>query len=226
MAEKNPGDDFIREVDEELQREQMIQFWKKYNGLLIGAASAVVLAVGGYNFWETQKLNRMIDSSAKYSRAMQLYNNEKPAEGDAVLGVLAADGQDGYKILADFRLASSLEAKERDRALDIYKTISSDEKMDRKWRDLAEFRTAKLLIDGDKADTAAEKLAKLNDSASAWRHSARDLLFAYNIKKGDYEKAKGVLEEMTKDTETPKGIRSLLATYRTLAEGGALGEVN
>ena len=45
MAEND--DSLLREVEEEIRREQMQKIWQRYNGLILGAAALIVLGVGG-----------------------------------------------------------------------------------------------------------------------------------------------------------------------------------
>lgn len=41
-------DSFMREVEEELRREQFLRIWQSYGTYLVAAAVLLVLAVGGY----------------------------------------------------------------------------------------------------------------------------------------------------------------------------------
>lgn len=220
------SDDFIREVDEELRRERITQIWKQYNGIILGGIFAVVLVVGGHSFWQRQKITKMTNASVEFSTALQLYAQENGREnGDKALQPLLSENTDGYGMLSRFRLAASLAMQDKVKAAELYDQIAQDNKLDAKWRELAEFRASALRIDGNQAETAAGHLQKLAEGTGAWRHSARDLLFAYAIQKGDYPQAQKWIDAMAKDSETPDGIRTALADYSSLASGGALGTV-
>ena len=43
---------FYREVDEELRKEQLSNFWKRYGLLAIGAFVLLLAAIGGYIWWQ------------------------------------------------------------------------------------------------------------------------------------------------------------------------------
>ena len=65
-------DSLLREVDEELRREQMQKLWDRYNGLILGAAALVVLAVGGYKCLEIAAHRR------RRNRRHRVYGRRKP----------------------------------------------------------------------------------------------------------------------------------------------------
>ena len=50
MAEK--PDTFIREVDEELRREQLRQLWDQYGLFIAGGAVALLAGVWGFTHWQ------------------------------------------------------------------------------------------------------------------------------------------------------------------------------
>jgi hypothetical protein len=52
----NESDSLLREVDDELRREQLEKLWKKYSSLILLAAALIVVAVGGYKFLESRRI--------------------------------------------------------------------------------------------------------------------------------------------------------------------------
>ena len=48
--------DIFQEVDEEVRRDKALEFWKKHQNLIIAGAALIVLATGGYRFYENRKL--------------------------------------------------------------------------------------------------------------------------------------------------------------------------
>lgn len=65
-------DALFREVDEELRHEQMASLWKKYGGVVIAAALAVVLSVAGYQGWKYWQNSVREDEAARYQAALTL----------------------------------------------------------------------------------------------------------------------------------------------------------
>ena len=70
-------DSLLREVDEELRREQMQKLWERYNGLILGGAALIILAVGGYKIMESRRIAAAEAAGAEYSAAMKLSDDNK-----------------------------------------------------------------------------------------------------------------------------------------------------
>ena len=47
----NDGETFLKEVDDELRREQLTTFFTRYGWWIIGAAVLILAGVGGYLWW-------------------------------------------------------------------------------------------------------------------------------------------------------------------------------
>ena len=74
------GDALIREVEEELRRERLTRLWERYGIYVIAAAAAIVLGVGGYKFWQAQKLASAQAAGSSYDRAIDLIGQSKSEE--------------------------------------------------------------------------------------------------------------------------------------------------
>ena len=49
-------DSLLREVEQELRRDQMQKIWERYNVPILGGALAIVVAVGGYKLMESRRI--------------------------------------------------------------------------------------------------------------------------------------------------------------------------
>jgi hypothetical protein len=43
---------FIREVEEEYRRDRIAQIWKRYSTVITAAVLLVLVAVGGWRYWQ------------------------------------------------------------------------------------------------------------------------------------------------------------------------------
>ncbi len=216
------SDDFIREVDEELRRDQVAQLWKKHSNWIVGVAVVVVASVAGYNFWVYRQTQAMHTASTQYDAATSLFQQDKRKEAEGRLGVLALEPPSGYPLLARFRLAASQGTQDPEAGAKAYDELAKTAGIEPVWRDLALLRAAALKIDGKEAEAAAASLESLAGADGVWRHSARDLLFAYAIGKSDYAAAGRWLEKMSADSATPSDLRQRLAYYSSVVAGGAV----
>ena len=55
LTPDTPNESFLREVDENLRRDQLESFAKAYGKWLIGAVILFLAAVGGYLFWQNKQ---------------------------------------------------------------------------------------------------------------------------------------------------------------------------
>ncbi|MCB8835158.1 hypothetical protein LJD42_26780, partial [Escherichia coli] len=51
----NTNEAFLREVDDELRRDQLLTFWERYGRALIGAIVVALALFGGYLYWQHRK---------------------------------------------------------------------------------------------------------------------------------------------------------------------------
>ncbi len=82
-------DSLLREVKEEIRREQMEKLWQRYNGLIFGAAALIVLAVGGYKYLETRRIAAEQAAGAEFAAAENLSDDKKKAEAEKAFDKIA-----------------------------------------------------------------------------------------------------------------------------------------
>ena len=62
-------DSLLREVDEELRRDQMNKIWERYSGLIFGVAALIVVGVWGYKFLESRRIAAAESAGAEFTAA-------------------------------------------------------------------------------------------------------------------------------------------------------------
>ena len=100
--------DFIREIDEDLRRENLEKLWRKYGIYALGLAVVIVLAIAAYTGWRHYSENYRVERAREYESALQLVAAGDAKAADA-LAALATD-DDGYAALAKLQ-AAALKAK-------------------------------------------------------------------------------------------------------------------
>ena len=99
-------DSFIREVNDEMRRDQAQALWDRFGPALLGLAILVVLGTAafvGYRYWDETRANRSGDA---FSQALKLANDGKNDEALAALDQLEKDGYGAYPLLARMRAAT------------------------------------------------------------------------------------------------------------------------
>lgn len=195
--------DFFREVDEEVRRERVVQFWKKYRFVLIGVAILAVVATAAFRIYETLRLQKAEAAGARYEAALQLSRQAKPAEAIAAFDALAKDGPKGYADLARLRAADEIAVKDPAAAVSAYDALSAEQDYDKKLQDAARLRAAWLRLDRDDPKDLELRLAPLAGPGFIYRGSIREILGVAALKRGDPEAAKRWFEAIVSDPGVP-----------------------
>ncbi len=66
----DPAEAFVREVDENLRRDQMADMAKSYGKWIIAAVILFLAAVGGYLYWQNRQQKQAIADSEAMSAAL------------------------------------------------------------------------------------------------------------------------------------------------------------
>ena len=83
------SDGFIREVDEELQRDRMAMLWKRFGPLIIALASFVVLATAGNVAWDAWQARQLEQQGAAFAQAEATLDGNDPIAAAAEFAALA-----------------------------------------------------------------------------------------------------------------------------------------
>jgi hypothetical protein len=205
MVDKN--DALIREVDEELRREQLAKMWDRYGTYALAAAALFVAAVAGYKVWESRQLARAEAGGAQYNEAQRLTEAGKPEEAAKALEALGKSGHRGYSTLADLQQAGALlKSGKRQEALAIFEGIASNANVDSMFRDLARLQAASLRLGEADFTEMQNRLNPLVAGESPWRHNARELLGLAAMKAGRTDDATQTFQSLLADRATPKGV--------------------
>lgn len=211
----------IQEVDDDLRQDRLNKLAKKYANHFIGAALALVLAVAGWQAWQTWDGKQRAASAQRYAEAARVAEQGKPDLAAESLAKLAAEGTSGYRVLAEMKRAELLVgAGDLAGAASRYHAIAKSG-ADAIYRDLAVLKAAYLEIDtGDPA--AIEKdVEPLAQETSPWRHSAREILALTAERRGDRARALELFRKLADDVAAPQGIRARATEMLTVQQPGA-----
>ena len=198
--------DIIREVEEELRRENFEKLWRKYSSYAFALAALIVLGVAGYFEWRHYTANQHAERARQYEAALQLAAAGDPGAPAALQAV--ANGADGYAALALLQEAA-LKAKAGDvnGAVAIYERMTTDGAIDQSLRDLALILLALHTADTAAPDLLAQRLQPLTAASNPWRYSALELTALLAQRAGDNAKAEQILTGLADDLNAPQALR-------------------
>lgn len=211
---------FIREVDEELRRDQLKALWDRFGWAFIGVCVLIVAITAGYRGWIWWEARRAAEAGDRFMAALEAIESGDREGGEAALRAIAEEGGAGYAALARLRLAGeSAAAGDKETALAGYDALVADTALARPLRDVARIKAALLALDtGDEAG-AVTRAEPLNESGNVWRHAAREVLGTAAYATGDLRTARGYFTEIQQDAETPADIWQRAIAMMSVIDG-------
>ncbi|MFT4097155.1 MAG: tetratricopeptide repeat protein [Rhodoblastus sp.] len=199
--------DIFREVDEEVRQDRALEFWKKYQNIIVALAAIVVIAAGGWRFWQAQQMKAAYAADEKLQAAFALSREGKPQEAEAAFAALAKDAPKGYAAIAQMRAAAELAARDRKAAVAAFDKLAGDAAFDPLFRDVARLRAGMIRVDDADMKEIEERLSPLAAAGQPFRSSARELLGLAALKFNDLDQAGRMFDQIVTDTEAPAAMK-------------------
>jgi len=213
-------DQFIREVNEELRRDQLKELWDRFGTLIITVCVAVVAITAGYNgrVWWQEK--QAAEAGDRYLAALQAIDGGDTAKARQALEEMATSGAGGYVILARLRSAAlAAQSGDTSTAMAGFDAIADDNGADQTIRDLARLRAALIALDTGDLDGAESRVAGLAVAGNPWRHAAREINGTLAYARGDLDAARQRFATINSDEEAPIDARSRAELMLSLIDG-------
>lgn len=196
------------EVDEEVRREQLKKLWDRYSIYIVALAVLIVAGVGAYKGYEYYAAKQAAETGAAFSAAADLAEQNKHAEAAAAFDKVAADSPSGYRMLAQLRAAAETGATDPKQAAKLYDAIAADRGIPQTFRDLANVRAARLVLDSTSYTDMLQRLEPAAGTTGTFRHTAREMLALSAWNGNDVAATRKWLDLINTDAETPSSIRS------------------
>ena len=216
---KDPAESFVREVDENLRRDQLRDMARTHGKLIIAAVVLFLAAIGGYLFWQDRQQKQVAEQSEALSGALDKIGsgNVKPASEE--LKPLAEASNDVVRASAELaRAAIALRQNDRKTAIDIYRRLAADDGLPQPYRDLATVRGTMTEFDQLKPDEIIARLSPLSEPGKPFFGTAGEMVALATLAKGDRNGAGQMFARIAADTQVPQSIRS-----RAVQFAGSLG---
>ena len=210
---------FLREVDEELRKDQALHVWQNYGRWIIGAVVAGLIAFAGWLYWQSHSDGRRGEEGEKLKAAVKALNENKAQEAEAPLKELAASSSAGFSTTARFAQADTLLAKnDLKGGAAILAAIAADTGVPQEFRDLALIRQTATEYDSLKPDQVVSRLGGIAVKDNPWFGSAGEMVAIAQIRMGKRAEAGKLYAEISKTNGVPQPIRT-----RALQMAGVLG---
>ena len=210
---------FLREVDENLRRDQMRDFGKKYGGLLIVVVALFLIASGGFIWWQQHKQQRSEKQVEQLAEVFKDIRSGAPGNAPQKLDELSDSSSKAVRATALFtRAALAIQQNDLKLATDKYRQIAGDSSLPQPYRDAALIRQTALEFDSIPANEVVSRLQPLAKPGEPWFGTAGEMTAMALIKQGQPAQAGQLFAAIAKDSSVPPTIRA-----RAVQIAGTLG---
>jgi len=213
------GETFLREVDENLRRDQLQDIAKKYGAWIIAGVLLLLAATGGWIYWQ----DRQKKAAAEQSEVLaQIYTDIGAGKLTTVpqrLDAIAGNSSGALKASAMLtRAAVAVEQNDRPLATAKFREVAADDDLPQPYRDLALIRSTAIEFDTIRPEQVVARLQPLTKPGNPWFGSAGELTAMALIKQGKKLEAGRLFAAVAADQQVPDSIRA-----RSVQIAGTLG---
>ena len=203
------GETFLREVDENLRRDQMRDFFKAYGNWLIAGVVLFLAASGGLIWWRQHQVQK---SEAEVEQLSGVYADigaGKTTQAQQKLDQLSDSGSKSVRASARFaRAALAIQQGDTKTATETYKSIAAESSLPQPYRDAALVRQTALEFDRLQPQEVIARLAPLAKPGEPWFGSAGEMTALALAKQGKRAEAGQLFATIANDTTVPSSIRN------------------
>ena len=203
---------FVREVDENLRRDQLRDFFKAYGNWLIAAVVLFLAASGGLIWWRQHQVQRSEAQVEQFATVFKDIASGNTGQVPQKLDQLADDGSKGVRASALFAAAAvALQQGDTKTAIAKYKLAAEDSGLPRPYRDAALIRQTALEFDQLQPQQIIERLEPLAKPGEPWFGSAGEMTALALAKQGKRQEAGSMFAAIAKDSAVPTPLRERAA---------------
>ncbi|WP_345168722.1 tetratricopeptide repeat protein [Sphingomonas daechungensis] len=213
------NDTFLREVDENLRRDRLQDFFQKNAKWIALAVILFLAAAGGWIYWEQYQNKKAAEESEQLHAIFNDIAQNKRQTVPQRVEKLEKSGNDIVRATALFTSAAlSLEKNDRTAAVAKYREIVNDKGLPDAYRDAGNIRLTALEFDTIKPDEVIARMAPLAKAGNPWFGSAGEMTALALLKQGKRAEAGRMFAAVAADTQVPGSIRA-----RAVQVAGTLG---
>lgn len=213
------NDQFAREVDEELRREEALALWKRWGKVIVGVVVAALVALAGWLYWQSHREAVAGEQGEKFNQAMDALGANQQAKATPVLAELATSGTEGYQALAKFTQADiALQKDDLKGAAKLFGEVANDGSIAQPLRDLALVRQTTAEYDSLQPQAVIDRLRPLAVKGNPFFGSAGEMTAVAHLRMNRRDLAGRLFGEIARDEGVPSSIRQ-----RAVQMAGVLG---
>lgn len=213
-------DSFIDEVTEEVRRDKLYGYLRRYGWI---AVLVILLVVGGAAFNEYRKAQAEAKARALGDAMLAALTNDEPAARATALADVSAETPESVAVLALLQAGAFADAGDTDAAIAALAQVENATDAPLIYRQIASFRSLLLQSETLDAETRRARFEALAVPGVPFRLLAEEQLALIDIESGDVDAAIARLRPMLDDAEASAGLQRR-ALQAIVALGGTLAD--
>lgn len=198
--------DIFQEIDEDLRRERLLGFWRRYGTAVVALSLGVLVGIGGYIGWRDYTSSRLDANAEALAAAAQLVTENKQAEAAKAFADLADQTGGSYGDLARMNAAAATLA-----GGDVAGAVAAYDKVAASSSDVSIAALARVLAVQALMDSApaADLDARLDavGNAAGFAPAVKELRAYVRLKTGATDEARRLLAEVVDDNAAPARLK-------------------
>ncbi|BBB10880.1 tetratricopeptide repeat protein [Sphingopyxis sp. FD7] len=212
----------LQEVDEAVRKDRLDTIMQRYGRWIIGGVLAILLAFGGYLYWNHRQEVARGEQAEQLIAALDKLQTNQPRAAASELEKIAAEGTPAYRAAALMQQANiKAGAGDLKAAAALMAKIVADTEVDRSLRDLALIRQTAFEYDTLKPEAVIARMKPIvdaRDPASSWFASAAELSASAHYRLGQFDQAGALYGRIAKLPDLTRSLQS-----RSVQMAGMLG---
>ncbi|MFZ5725210.1 MAG: tetratricopeptide repeat protein [Pseudomonadota bacterium] len=212
----------LQEVDEAVRKDRLDTIMQRYGRWIIGGVLAILLAFGGYLYWNHRQDVARGEQAEQLIAALDKLQTNQPRAAASELEKIAAEGTPAYRAAALMQQANiKAGAGDLKAAAALMAKIVADTEVDRSLRDLALIRQTAFEYDTLKPEAVIARMKPIvdaRDPASSWFASAAELSASAHYRLGQFDQAGALYGRIAKLPDLTRSLQS-----RSVQMAGMLG---
>lgn len=199
---------FLREVDEEVRKEQLGQFGRRYGVLIAILIVLGLVGFGGWLAWSRHQQSVAAEEGEAFTKALRDIGQNPKGPGLAKVRAIAEKGSDGYQAAAKLTVAGVASFEKNDKAAAAnYAAIAADKDIPQAFRDLALIRQTTAQFDTLPPQQVVDRLKPLAQAGNPWFGSAGELVALAYMKMNKRDLAGPLFAAIARDETVPTTLR-------------------
>ncbi len=201
--------DIFDEVQEDLRAEAARRMARRYSGAVVALLLLITAGTGGFVWWQKSQKAASEAVATRYIDAAAEADHADPAAA-AALSAIAANGPEGYRILANLRLAAlDWEAGRQGKAVAAWQAVAADTSAPQLLRDLATLTRVNHQLDTGNPVELKQQAEALTAADNPWRPMAEQAIALLDLRAGKPSEAAAVFRRLSVDPLSPPAIREM-----------------